>query len=139
MAGGTCALLHCAPSQWRTDLLRVDDSGADLNLRRYDHPSTYVFRKTGEPRLFAERPDLAMYSFATWEDCLAVLERALALNDLRIFQMVFTREVKKKLNPETLEAAFKQFKEQPQLLRTVQRKAAFVEDDGTWRLNVVLE
>jgi 4-amino-4-deoxy-L-arabinose transferase-like glycosyltransferase len=119
--------------------LEIDDSQSDLNLRRYDHPAAYVFRRTGAPRLFTERPDLAIYGFKTWQDCLAVLHRALEYDSRRIFQMVLPMELKKTLTPASIQEAFGQFKSNPDLLRIVSQTKTFIKEDGTVRLNLAIE
>jgi hypothetical protein len=117
----------------------IDDSQSDLNLRRYDHPAAYVFRKVGAPRLFEQRPDLAIYGFKTWQDCLAVLNRALEADDRRIFQMVLPMKLKKELSPASIQDAFEQFKSRPDLLKIVSQTRTYIEEDGAIRLNLAIE
>ncbi|MDA0745589.1 MAG: glycosyltransferase family 39 protein [bacterium] len=116
--------------------VRFDDSDTDLNLRRYDHPSTYVFRRAGAASLYAERPDLNIYRLQSREDCLEVFNRAIQRADYTLFRHVLPRRIADTLPGESQMDFFRQFLTQPQLVEKIRSNNAFAEENGFWRINV---
>ncbi|MCZ6635499.1 MAG: glycosyltransferase family 39 protein, partial [bacterium] len=138
---GTLGFTHVKTFAMKPTLFGIvlDDTHTDLNGRRYDHPTTYIFRRTGEPALYAERPDLQTYRLQTWTDCWEILHRAINLRDYTLFKRCIPRKVRTNVSEIDLIRHFKKFLAQPQIVHTRRLKSAFFEEEGTWRLNLVVE
>ena len=119
--------------------LVFDHSRADLNIRRYDHPATYVFRRSGDATLFAERPDLEVYALRSWKDCLTVFRRSLRLGDFILFKRCLPRDLRASLSEPSLMEFFDQVLSQPEAVRLMNQPGSCVEEKGVWRLDLSVE
>ena len=118
---------------------RFDDSATDLNGRRYDHPATFVFRRTGEASLYEEYPDLKAYRLKSYEDCLNVFNWAVRVRDLTLFKYVLPRELKASLDESSQMKLLEQFIRNPDMSKSVNQPGAFIEEDGRWKVNLRID
>ncbi len=116
-----------------------DDTKLDLNSRRYDHPSTFVFRRSKGYSIFSGRPDLERYRMRTRKDCLDLFDDAMKLKDYLLFRHCLTRKLRASLSSSLQWRLFLQFLRQPDLRQDLEDPFALVLEDGIWRINVTAE
>jgi hypothetical protein len=113
-----------------------DDSTTDLNGRRYDHPATFVFKRTGEASLYEENPDLRAYRLESYKDCLNVFNWAVKVRDFTLFRHILPQKLKESLDETSQLKLLEQFIRNPDMAKSVNQPGAFIEEEGKWRINL---
>jgi len=116
-----------------------DDSRADLNSRRYDHPATFVLGRSRSVALFSHRPDLARYLLRSPEDCLRVFSEAIRLRDYILFQRCLPASLKASFPDRLLHGLFQKFLAEPELVQRVGQPGTLVQENGIWRVRVQID
>jgi len=119
--------------------LEFDDSWTDLNCRRYDHPATFVFRRTGKASIYETEPHLRAYRLESAEACMEVLNRAVAAGDFTLFRYILPEKLKISLDDVSQMKILEQFIRNPEMLRSANQPGAFIEEDGKWRVNLQVD
>lgn len=116
--------------EWETD-------ETDLNWSRYDHPSTFVFRRvTDEPSLYVKRPDLSVYRLNTWEDTRELIHRAQKGKVFMFFKRCLPAKYKERAGEHVLVDKFMAFLKDPQTLTGQSDQMTAIREDNGWRIKM---
>ena len=116
--------------------ISLEGESPDLNWTRYDHPSTFMFRRTGEPRLYANHPELSIYQLRTWQDLRDVVKRSQKEKDIAMFKRCLTGLYKERVGEQEIANLFLTFLRTPQSILSGSGKIRAIREGSAWRLNL---
>ena len=119
-------------------LLGISPEGEfpDLNWTRYDHPSTFMFRRTGEPKLYANHPELSIYQLRTWQDLRDVVKRSQKEKDIAMFKRCLTGSYKERVGEREIADLFLTFLRNPQSILSDSGQMRAIREGSAWHLNL---
>ncbi|MBT6144168.1 MAG: hypothetical protein HN712_06735 [Gemmatimonadetes bacterium] len=117
--------------------IALDDTGADLSWRRFDHPTVYVFRRTRAEGDLSAYPAAELYQLRTWEDARRVVKRSLAHGEFFLFEHCLPMALRQAMTRDELESGLNRLLSHKQVYRSFEQSEAYVEEQGRWRINVV--
>ena len=116
--------------------LELEDESTDLNWTRYDHPTTYVFKRVGEPELYAEHPELEVYRLRTWQHTREVIQRAQKPKDITFFKLSLPAKYKARVGERHLAQKFYAFLKDPASLTGADDQLTAIREGATWRIKM---
>ena len=114
----------------------LEGESPDLNWTRYDHPSTFMFRRTGEPRLYVNHPELSIYQLCAWQDLRDIVKRSQKETDFVMFKRCLTGPYKERVGEQEIANLFLTFLRAPQSILSDSGQMRAIREGSAWRLNL---
>jgi hypothetical protein len=109
----------------------------DLNWSRYDHPTTFVFKRvTDLPTLYVNHPELSIYKLNTWKDTRELIHRAQKGKVYNFFKRCLPAKYKGKSGEPAIAARFIAFLKDPQTLTGKMDQLTAIREDNAWRIKM---
>tara|TARA_B100000809_G_scaffold262872_1_gene314832 strand:- start:43 stop:2058 length:2016 start_codon:yes stop_codon:yes gene_type:complete len=113
-----------------------DDGGADISWRHFDHPTVFIFRRSGSAKATRfPRPDI--YLLRTRQAAQKVVQRAIEFQEFLFFELCLPDVLRHGSEPEHIVRLVNELLSRPGILPQLLMPKAYVEQEGQWRLNLV--
>jgi hypothetical protein len=114
--------------------ISLEGKSPDLNWTRYDHPTTYVFRRTGEPTLYEKHPELRLYQLRSWQAVRELIKRSQKEQDILLFKRCLPAAFKERVGERAIASRFLRFLKEPQSLIGESGQLKAIREGNTWRV-----